>query len=436
MKNLRDYILVTACYWVFTLTDGALRMLVLLHLHEQGHAPLEIASLFVLYELFGVVTNLFGGWIGARHGLRLTLIGGLALQVLACALLAAPAGPLSIPLVLAVQALSGVAKDLTKMSSKSYIKLVVAEGDAHGLLKWVALLTGSKNSLKGAGFFLGGFLLAAVGLRAACLGMGLALTLTLGAALWRLPRLAGKSRARVSLGDLWPRDARIQWLSVVRLWLFGARDVWFVLALPLFLSSELGWSHSSVGAFLALWIIGYGLVQAAAPALLRGRGTLLRGRGTLLRGRGTETMPRGQARDVPRQRSGALPGAGSLRGWTDALVLPLLALALALRAGLAPEASLILGLALFGLLFAACSSIHSYLIIAYAEGDKVALRVGFYYMANALGRLLGTVLSGFLYQAAGQGLDGLIACLWTSLGLVLLSRLACVPLRRAERALA
>ena len=90
------------------------------------------------------------------------------------------------------------------------------------------------------------------------------------------------------------------------------------------------------------------------------------------------------------------------------------------------------GLAVFGVLFAMNSSLHSYLIVSVADRDEVAADVGFYYMANAAGRLVGTLLSGAVFQAAGEGLEGLAACLVASLLLVAASRLLCAPLRRSE----
>jgi MFS family permease len=402
--NVRQYAVVTGVYWVFTLTDGALRMLVLLHLHEVGYAPLEIAGLFLLYELFGVATNLAGGWIGARHGLRATLSSGLALQVVAFTMLAWQAATLTIPVVMVAQALSGTAKDLTKMSAKSYVKLVVPEGDQRGLMKWVALLTGSKNTLKGVGFFVGGAFLGAFGFRGACITMAVAIGAGLVASHLLLPPAAGRASTKVGARDLIAHDARVNWLSAARLFLFGSRDIWFVLALPIFLSTPLGWSHAEVGAFLALWIIGYGLVQAAAPMYLGDRG----GHG----GRATD--------------------ARALGVWTAALVIPLGGILAALAFGVSPSATLVIGLAAFAFVFATDSALHSYLIVSYAEADKVALRVGFYYMANAAGRLVGTVLSGALFQAAGQGLDGLLVCLVGSLAFASASAALCVPLHRAE----
>jgi len=406
MQSVRDYATVTASYWVFTLTDGALRMLVLLFLHEQGYTPLSIASLFLFYELFGVITNFVGGWLGARFGLKATLFAGLSFQIVACGMLTVDTSLLTLSYLLVAQGLSGVAKDLTKMSSKSYIKLVVPESDSRGLMKWVALLTGSKNTLKGVGFFLGGILLSSFGLQTSCLAMAAALVLVLIASVILLPRAPGKSDTELSLGNLIPRDARINWLSAARLFLFGSRDIWFVLALPIFLASTLGWTHANVGAFLAVWIIGYGFVQAAAPSFVGQR--------------------RGGIRSVA--------DAGALARWTAMLVLPLAAIGAALHLELDPATTLIIGLAVFGIVFAANSAIHSYLIIAYAEGDRVALRVGFYYMSNALGRLTGTLLSGWIFQAAGQGQAGLVACLGASILFVVLSTALCIPLRRAEQA--
>jgi MFS family permease len=404
--NVRDYVIITLTYWMFTLTDGALRMLVLLFLHSQGHAPLEIASLFLFYEFFGVVTNFMGGWIGQRFGLKATLFSGLSLQLLALGMLAAGADALTVPLVMLAQACSGIAKDLTKMSAKSYIKLVVPEDDHGGLLRWVSLLTGSKNTIKGIGFFVGGALLGALGFRWSCIAMGAGIAVVLLGAYLCLPRAAGASKTRVTLRSLIPPAGPIRWLSLSRLFLFGARDVWFVLALPIFLGSSLGWAFHEIGGLLALWIIGYGIVQASAPAFVGGRA--------------------GGAGRTP-------PDGRRLGWWTLALVLPLVAI-LALLYLEAPAAwSIIGGLALFGIVFAANSAIHSYLIVAYAEGDKVALRVGFYYMANAMGRLVGTVLSGAVFQWAGQGTTGLAACIATSLGFVVLSSVFCIPLAGAEQ---
>ena len=407
MRSLREYAIVTGAYWGFTVTDGALRMLVLLYLHGVGYTPIQIASMFLFYEFFGVVTNLVGGWVGARIGLTSTLFAGLALQVLAVGSMTAPEAWLSVPYVMAAQALSGVAKDLTKMSSKSYVKLVVKRGDTETLMKWVSVLTGSKNTLKGAGFFVGAALLATVGFRAACAGMAAALAITLIACAISLPWGAGRAKSKPKFSAILSRDPRINWLSGARFFLFGSRDVWFVLALPLFLGATLGWSSYEVGAFLALWVIGYGFVQTAAPRFTGARG-----------GEG-------------RRRA---PDAGQLSHWTALLFLPLGALVAALLLDAPAGASLIVGLALFGFLFAANSAVHSYLVVHYADEGRVSLAVGFYYMANAAGRLLGTVLSGVVFQWFGEGKSGLVACLVTSLVLVAASRLLCTPLRRSEAA--
>ena len=403
MGNLRDYAVLTASYWMFTVTDGALRMLILLHLYERGYSPLEIASMFLFYELFGIVTNLVGGWLGARFGLRTTLFCGLGLQSIACGMLTVPPYLLSLFYVMAVQALSGIAKDLTKMSSKSYVKLVVPKGDHFGLMKWVSLLTGSKNTLKGIGFFLGGLLLTTVGFRAACFGMAVALAVALFFSITFLPRATDKTSRKVPFTSIFTRDPRVNWLSLARLFLFGARDIWFVLALPIFFASELGWSHSRIGSFLALWIICYGIVQASAPAMVN-KGS--------------------RAADHP-------VTAGELGRWTAGLLLPLAGILISFSADLPPGPTLILGLALFGIVFAMNSAIHSYLIVAYAEKDKVALRVGFYYMANATGRLLGTFFSGAIFQTAGMGRAGLLACIVGSAMLIFLSWLSCFPLKRS-----
>ncbi|HEX8790331.1 MAG TPA: organoarsenical effux MFS transporter ArsJ [Polyangiaceae bacterium] len=375
MNALRSYVLVTLAYWAFTLTDGALRMLVLLHFHALGYTPVELAFLFLFYEFFGVVTNLLGGWIAARLGLKVTLFSGLGLQVLALAMLAfvAPGWSklVSVAYVMGAQALSGIAKDLTKMSAKSSIKVLVPEDAKSALFKWVAILTGSKNALKGAGFFLGAALLSLAGFRGSLWGMAGALVIVLAGCVLSLPAEMGKAKSKAKFATLLSKTREINVLSAARFFLFGARDIWFVVGVPVFLSVRLGWGFTEVGAFLAFWVVGYGAIQSVAPVIIR-RWT-------------GDRAPQGRA---------AFVLAILLAGISAAM-------AVALLAGASPATMLVSGLALFGAVFAVNSSVHSYLILAYSEGDKVAMNVGFYYMANAGGRLVGTLLSGALYQFAG-----------------------------------
>ncbi len=377
-EAIRQYILVTFNYWAFTLTDGALRMLVVLYFYGLGYSPLSIALLFVFYELFGVITNLIGGWLGARLGLNRTMNMGLFLQICALAMLLVPTAWLSVPWVMAAQALSGIAKDLNKMSAKSAIKLLVPK-DAQGqLYQWVALLTGSKNALKGAGFFLGGALLSAFGFKGAVLGMATALTLVWLFSLASLSKDMGKAKTKPKFTQVFSKSKAINYLSAARLFLFGSRDVWFVVALPVYLASSFGWEHVYVSGFIALWIVGYGLVQALAPKL---SGT---------------------------KNNQAPSGQHALR-WALLLCAVPFGIGLCLSLGIYPQQALIGGLMLFGALFAINSSLHSYLIVSYASDEGVSLDVGFYYMANAMGRLLGTILSGYLFQAYG-----LATCLYVS----------------------
>ncbi|ATC63490.1 MFS transporter [Nibricoccus aquaticus] len=375
--NIRNYILVTAAYWAFTLTDGALRMLVLLHFFNLGYSPITLAFLFLLYEFFGIVTNLLGGWLASRLGLRFTLVAGLALQVVALGLLALlnPAWPewASVAYVMLTQALSGIAKDLTKMSSKSAIKVLVPADAQGALFKWVALLTGSKNALKGAGFFLGGFLLAAAGFSGALALMAAALALVWLLSWTALPDDLGRAKAKTKFNELFSKSREINVLCAARFFLFGARDIWFVVGVPVFLRGVLGWSFTQVGTFMAFWVIGYGLIQSAAPLFLRGRA----------------------------------PAGGSASTVACILAAVSAAIPLALSLNLPASAVIIGGLFLFGAVFALNSAIHSYLILDYTDGDKVALNVGFYYMANAGGRLTGCLLSGLLFQRFG-----LAGCLW------------------------
>ncbi|RUO28099.1 MFS transporter [Aliidiomarina sedimenti] len=383
---IRQYLLVTGNYWAFTLTDGALRMLVVLHFHQLGYSALEVAMLFLFYEFFGIVTNLFGGWLGARWGLNRTMNIGLGVQILALAMLLVPAEMLTVVWVMAAQALSGIAKDLNKMSAKSTIKLLVPDNQQQQLYKWVAILTGSKNTLKGVGFFLGGLLLTLLGFTGAVLVMALMLSVVWLCSLLFLKKESGKAQFKPKFNDIWSKSRPINVLSAARFLLFGARDVWFVVALPVFLASQLGWGNWQVGSFLALWVIGYGFVQGLAPRLTQQ----------------ADASPRNQA---------VL--------WGALLTLSPLLLSLALWQGWPVATSIIIGLAAFGILFAINSSLHSYLIVSYSRADGVSLDVGFYYMANAAGRLLGTVLSGWVYQQWG-----LLACLLISTALIFFSTIA------------
>jgi predicted MFS family arabinose efflux permease len=375
MIGLRNYAIVTAAYWAFTLTDGALRLLVLLHFHELGYSPVQLAFLFLLYEFFGIVTNLVGGWLAARTGLRLTLVLGLAMQVVALALLAAVnrdwGVAVSVAYVMTCQSLSGIAKDLTKMSAKSAVKVLVPVGDDSRLFRWVALLTGSKNALKGAGFFLGGVLLSTLGFRGALLAMAGAVLIVLAFVLAALPGAIGRATAKPPFKGVLSNSAGINRLSLARMALFAARDVWFVVSVPIFLASTLGWSFTGIGAFLAAWVIGYGAVQGLSPLLLR-----------------RLTHDR-----APHPTLVAGLGLGL------AAVTALIPIGLGLQWPPAPV--MLGGLGLFGVAFALNSAVHSYLVLAYSESDRVSLSVGFYYMANATGRLIGTLLSGVLYQWAG-----------------------------------
>lgn len=392
--QVRQYLLITGNYWAFTLTDGALRMLVVLHFHQLGYSPLQVAMLFLFYEIFGVITNLVGGWLGARIGLNRTMNIGLALQVVALAMLLVPAAWLTVIWVMAAQALSGIAKDLNKMSAKSSIKLLVPAGQQGALFRWVALLTGSKNALKGVGFFVGGLLLTTLGFASAVLCMAVALALVWLLSLVLMKRDLGKAKSSPKFRDIFSKSRAINLLSAARMFLFGARDVWFVVALPVFLSEVLGWDFWQVGGFMAAWVIGYGVVQSLAPYFTG-------------------------------KRSGHVPDGRSALMWAMPLVAVPAVMAALLYQGQSAQVVVIVGLAIFGVLFAINSSLHSFLIVSYAAEDGVSLDVGFYYMANALGRLLGTVLSGWIYQVAG-----LQACLVVSALLVALAAAVSVALPR------
>ena len=410
LTPLQQYAVVTANYWAFTLTDGALRMLVVFHFHALGYSTLEIAFLFLFYEFFGIVTNLCGGWIGARYGLRLTLWSGTWLQIAALLMLVPVSASwpklFSVLYVMAAQALSGIAKDLNKMSAKSAIRAVVpasqapaaaADGAEARLFRWVAILTGSKNALKGVGFFLGGVLLTTLGFNNAVLAMAVGLALAFLITL-PLPADLGQMKRKAPFTALFSPSDGVNALSLARFFLFGARDVWFVVALPVFLEGALGWRFWEVGGFLGLWVIGYGFVQGAAPSLRR------------LWGDGTP------------------PGPSAVSFWAALLTaIPALIAVTLARSGHGGLA-VVAGLALFGVVFAMNSSIHSYMVLAYSGAEAVSLNVGFYYMANAAGRLVGTLLSGALFLVGGGGSPGMQACLWGSTVLVALSWLTSLRL--------
>lgn len=400
---ISQYLVVTGNYWAFTLTDGALRMLVVLHFYSLGLSPLEIALLFVFYEVFGVITNLVGGWLGAHWGLNRTMNIGLALQVIALAMLLVPSDWLTMIWVMAAQALSGIAKDLNKMSAKSSIKLLVPTDSQDRLYKWVALLTGSKNALKGVGFFMGGALLMWLGFTGAVAAMATGLTLVWLLSLVFLKQDLGKAINKPKFSDIFSKSRAINVLSAARMFLFGARDVWFVVALPVFLSQTLGWNHSQTGGFLALWVIGYGAIQALAPK-------------------------------ITGKTAGRLPDGRAVCGWAALLSIVPGLIALGLLFGLDATNIVIIGLSIFGILFAINSSLHSYLIVSYADSDGVSLDVGFYYMSNAMGRLIGTLLSGWVFQLAGQGSAGLQACLWISLVFLLLATMISIKLPQYDKA--
>lgn len=393
--SVKQYFIITGNYWAFTLTDGALRMLVVLYFYQLGYQPLAIAMLFIFYEAFGVVTNLLGGWLGAKFGLNKTMHAGLILQILALSMLAVPQELLTIFWVMCAQALSGVAKDLNKMSAKSSLKfLTIAEqNDGSGnrqssrLYYWVSLLTGSKNALKGLGFFLGGFLLTTLGFQSALILMALVLVFVTVTSISFLQQELGKTKFVPKFKQIWSKSRSLNYLSAARLCLFAARDVWFVIALPLYLITSLQWSTNSVGIFLACWIIGYGFIQSLTPHFIRLK---------------EQTKFSGNV----------------LAFWALLLSCITLIIASTLYFNSIILYPLVIGLLIFGGVFAVNSALHSYTIVAMANKDSISLDVGFYYMANAMGRLLGTVLSGWVFQASG-----LIACLILSAVLALCSAL-------------
>ena len=390
----QTYLVITLAYWTFTVTDGAIHMLVVLHFHNLGYTPLEIAFLFLFYEVFGIITNGMGGWIASHLGLNRTMIAGGFLQVFALSMLAIDPAWLSVPFVMTAMALSGIAKDLNKMSAKASVKILVADDQDNKLFKLVAVLTGSKNALKGAGFFVGGLLLYLIGFQAALWLLAGLLFVVYILATILLPSQIGTSKTKAKFKEIFSKNRDINYLSAVRFFLFGSRDIWFVVGLPVFLSAVVGWNHAEIGSFLAVWVVGYGIVQATVP----------------------DWLYKGE--------HGLGPDGASARNWAFLLAAFPAGIAVALMMGADPTWTLIVGLLAFGAVFAINSSVHSFLILWLSDHNKVAMNVGFYYMANAGGRLTGTVLSGLIYQT-----QGLVGCLWWSTGFVLAAALLSVRLQ-------
>ena len=395
-SSIKQYLIITSNYWAFTLTDGALRMLVVLYFHQLGYGAFAIAMLFLFYEIFGVITNLVGGWLGAHLGLNKTMNVGLGLQLVALAMLCVPGDWLTVAYVMAAQALSGIAKDLNKMSAKSAIKYLVPQDDAgqSQLYKWIAILTGSKNALKGVGFFLGGLLLTVFGFVGALISLIALLSVAWVISLIFLKGDIGKAKNKPKFKELFSKSRAINLLSAARLCLFAARDVWFVVALPVYLAAQFNWDHWWVSGFMALWVIAYGLVQSQAPRIT------------------------GQSDSNSHSVKKAYWWVALLSGVTGIL-------ALLMQFDVAVHFTLVIGLLIFGGVFAVNSSLHSYLIVSFAKNDGVSLDVGFYYMANAIGRLLGTVLSGWFFQVYG-----LSACLWVSVCLLVLAAITTARLAK------
>lgn len=375
MKKIGSFGVVTGSYWAFMLTDGALRMLVLLYFNNLGYSPVTLAFLFLFYELFGIITNLLGGWLAQTKGLKFTLITGLAIQPIALITLSFMSETwsptLAIPFVMIVQAISGIAKDLTKMSSKTAVKFLVPKDQSSKLFKWVSVLTGSKNAIKGFGFFVGGFLLQTIGFKYGLWVLSGIILLVLALSVMSLPENIGETKSKIKFKKLFDISDSLKLLSCARVFLFASRDIWFVVALPVYFSTFFGWSHSFVGGFMALWVIGYGLIQGLAPGILK-------------------YWTKGEA-----------PTGRTATNVSFILTIVMVIIAALFGFDILTRYVVTIGLIIFGVVFALNSSVHSYLVLDYAHGDKAATNVGFYYMANATGRLIGTLFSGLLFQFGG-----------------------------------
>ena len=388
-KSDLSFFLITFSYWFFMLTDGALRMLVLLHFHILGFSPLQLAYLFLLYEFFGMVTNLTAGWIAKTIGLNITLYSGLFLQILSLLLLTQIdknwSITLSVIFVMATQGLSGIAKDLTKMSSKSSVKLLAPDNNSK-LFQWVSFMTGSKNAVKGFGFLLGSLLLTFIGFKSSLFFMAAFLSITLILVLILLKDKLLTTKKDTKFSEVFSKNKNINYLSLGRVFLFGARDTWLVVGLPIFLYSILSdgsieSNHKAffvIGTFMAGWTVFYGFVQSITPKLVLNNNSTRK----------------------------------QIEFWASALaVIPLFLLLLNFYTHDFLLHITIFVLFVFGFVFAINSSIHSFLILKFTDKNRVTLDVGFYYMSNAFGRLMGTLLSGLSYQYGGFSACVLVAAI-------------------------
>ena len=388
-KSDLSFFLITFSYWFFMLTDGALRMLVLLHFHTLGFSPLQLAYLFLLYEFFGMVTNLTAGWIAKTIGLNITLYSGLFLQILSLLLLTQIdknwSITLSVIFVMATQGLSGIAKDLTKMSSKSSVKLLAPDNNSK-LFQWVSFMTGSKNAVKGFGFLLGSLLLTFIGFKLSLFFMAAFLSITLILVLILLKDKLSTTKKDTKFSEVFSKNKNINYLSLGRVFLFGARDTWLVVGLPIFLYSILSdgsieSNHKAffvIGTFMAGWTVFYGFVQSITPKLVSNKNSTRK----------------------------------QIEFWASALtVIPLFLIPLNFYIQDFLLHNTIFVLFVFGFVFAINSSIHSFLILKFTDKNRVTLDVGFYYMSNAFGRLMGTLLSGLSYQYGGFSACVLVAAI-------------------------
>ena len=396
-NNEVSFVLVTLSYWFFMLTDGALRMLVLLHFHTLGFSPLQLAYLFLLYEFFGMVTNLTAGWIAKKIGLNITLFSGMILQIVSLLLLTEVDKSWNITssviFVMATQGLSGIAKDLTKMSSKSSVKLL-APDKSNKLFQWVTLMTGSKNAVKGFGFLLGSLLLAFLGFQLSLILMAGLLSIILILVFVYLNNEFSKIKKDVKFSEVFSKNKNVNYLSFGRVFLFGARDTWLVVGLPVFLYSMMSdgsidankQAFFVIGTFMAIWTIFYGFVQGLTPKILSQNESL-----------GKQT-----------------------KFWASLLIgIPILLL---LLSSYFEEHKLYITISvlfIFGFVFAVNSSLHSFLILKYTDKNRVTLDVGFYYMSNAFGRLIGTLLSGLSIQ-----FGGFLTCIFITALMLALNRLS------------
>jgi MFS family permease len=404
-RAIKPFVVISASYLLFTVTDGGIRTIVLFNAFQRKFSAFEVSIMFVLYELAGTFTNFLAGIAGARWGLKATMLAGLFLQLGGIGMLFGWSEKFTkeqaIIFVTIAQMLSGISKDLVKLGGKAVTKLVTPDSKQGVLYKRVSMITGLKNSLKGVGYFLGGALVQWSYFGALGVMMGIVLLAIPWPALGLESGLGRTRRENITWRSVFKKNHNIQALSAARFFLFASRDAWFDVPLPFYLRSKegFGWERAAAAALLGAWIILYGQVQSWTPQLVA------KPLKQFPANKYHAALWAGINAVIPLVLGCFLQFSDIFRAHDVRAMMPIL----------------LVGVFVFAIIFAINSSIHSYLAVKYSEGDKIAVDIGFYYMSNSAGRLFGTLVGGALFEFVGNYTNGFAACFWFSLCLTVVA---------------